>query len=525
MSVARVATPRGGRRWYHLLAPLLLLAAGGLVTLSLAPFNLWPAGIAAMVLLCHGLLHASPRQAAWRGWLFGFGLWGSGASWVYVSIHVYGYAPVPLAATLTILFCAGLALLFQTSFAWVYVRWVRDLPGGVLFGFPLTWVVFEWVRSWLLTGFPWLYLGYAHLDTALAGWAPVAGVYSLSLIIALCGSWLVVVLYRVFQRRLPQPRAGAAAPSTLLATAALIALLWGAGAALQSVTWVKPTTNDKTAKALTVSMYQPNIPQELKWNRAYLPGILAQYERAVADLGKFDIVVWPESAIPRYFQDIGPWLRPLAARAEATNSALISGIPYRSEGRNFNSVVVLGQGSGVYHKQRLVPFGEYVPMEQWLRGLIAFFDLPMSQFSRGPAGQAPLAARGARLAPYICYEVVYPDLVASTAREADILITISNDSWFGHSIGPLQHLQMAQMRALENGRYLIRGTNNGVSAIINPRGQVVTASKQFVETTLTGTVVPMQGLTPFGRFGVMPLIGACFVLLGVMALLGRRRWH
>jgi apolipoprotein N-acyltransferase len=208
-------------------------------------------------------------------------------------------------------------------------------------------------------------------------------------------------------------------------------------------------------------------------------------------------------------------------------TTLITGIPYRPEGEQHyhNSILALGQGDGVYHKQRLVPFGEYVPMEGVLRGLIAFFDLPMSAFTAGPTGQAPLRAGAFRVAPYICYEIVYPDLVASGARDADLLITISNDSWFGDSIGPLQHLQMAQMRALENGRYLIRGTNNGVSAIINAQGEIVVASDRFVTTTLQGQVEAMLGSTPFSRFGSTPVIAGCALGLALMYLLYLGFWR
>jgi apolipoprotein N-acyltransferase len=190
-----------------------------------------------------------------------------------------------------------------------------------------------------------------------------------------------------------------------------------------------------------------------------------------------------------------------------------------------NSILALGAGEGAYFKQRLVPFGEYVPMEDVMRGLIAFFDLPMSAFSPGPQNQAPLQAAGFRVAPYICYEIVYPDLVAKSARNADLLITISNDSWFGDSIGPLQHLQMAQMRALENGRYLIRGTNNGVSAIINHRGQIVAATEQFVETSLSGEVETMLGNTPFGSFGSVPIIAGSGVGLVLMVLMYLGFWR
>jgi len=379
----------------------------------------------------------------------------------------------------------------------------------MLLGFPLLWVLFEWLRSWLLTGFPWLYLGYAHADTWIAGWAPIIGVFGLSFIVAISGSCLFLA-WR--SRQL----------ATAVTYGVILTTLWAGGAVLKPIEWVAPAS----ATPLRVALVQPDIPQEHKWRAAWLPRILRQYEQAMAPLYGYDLVLWPESAIPRFYQEALGWLTPVARRAELRETTLITGIPYRERpGTHYNSIVALGQGEGVYHKQRLVPFGEYVPMERWLRGLIAFFDLPMSSFSRGPSDQPPLRAGSYRVAPFICYEIVYPDLVARGARHADLLITISNDSWFGDSIGPLQHLQMARMRALENGRYLLRGTNNGVSAIIDHRGQVLASSEQFVATTLSGEARVMLGRTPFGSFGVTPLISACALALLLMALMHRVLWR
>ena len=465
------------------LNPLFVVAvsllSGAMVTLSLAPFNLWPTGILSCVLYTYLLCTCSTRQAVWRGWLYGLGLFGTGVSWVYVSIHVHGYAPVPLAVFLTAAFCAGLALL-HALFAWCYVRYVRSLPGGMLVGFPALWVLFEWLRGWLLTGFPWLYLGYAHIDTWISGWAPVTGVLGLSLICAITGTCLFLGW-----------RSRQAVACTTYAV--VIITLWGGGAVLKPTQWVARASETP----VSVAIVQPNVPQEHKWDSDWYRPILRQLREATEPVLGRDIVIWPESAIPNYFQRAQGFLKPIAESARAANTTIITGIPYRpvSGGNYYNSIVAQGYGEGVYHKQRLVPFGEYVPLENLLRGLIRFFDLPMSNFSPGIDNQKPLRVSGYRVAPFICYEIVYGDLVAAGARNSDLLITISNDSWFGDSIGPLQHLQMAQMRALENGRYLIRGTNNGVSALIDHRGQIVARTERFVETTLSGEVEAMLGLS------------------------------
>ena len=495
---------------HPLLVLLLAPFAGALITLSLAPFNLWPAGIISCALYAYLLCTCSLREGIWRSWLFGLGMFGSGVSWVYVSIEVYGGAGPLLAGFLIILFCAGLSLLFQVSFGWFYVRFVRALPGGMLVGFPITWVLAEWLRSWLFTGFPWLYLGYAHIDTPISGWAPVVGVYGLSFICALTGTCLFLAW-----------RSRQAIACTTYAV--IVITLWAGGAVLKPIEWVVKASEEP----LEVVIFQPNVPQEHKCDRDWYQPILRQLRTSSEPHYGADILVWPEAAIPNYYQRARGFLDPIAQRAATAETTLFTGVPFLAEEGEgyYNSVVALGQGTGVYHKQHLVPFGEYVPLESLLRGMIAFFDLPMSAFSSGPADQPPLRAGAYRVAPYVCYEVVYPEMVARSARNADLLLTISNDSWFGKSIGPLQHLQMAQMRALENGRYMIRGTNNGVSAIIDQRGQIVARSEQYVETTLRGQVEVMLGTTPFGSFGVAPVIAGCGITLLLMVLMYLGFWR
>lgn len=488
---------------------LLALAAGPLVTLSLAPFSLVPAGIFALVLLALLLERLSPAQAFARGWWFGAGFWLSGASWVYVSIHDYGYAPVPLALALTLAYCLSLALL-HSLFAWSYVRFLRQRPGGRWLGFAGLWVLWEWFRSWALTGFPWLYVGYAHLHSPLAGWVPLGGVFAASLITALSGAALAQWLTPHRSR---------------IALVAVLAL-WLGGWGLQWIDWTRPK-----GEPVSVALVQANVPQQMKWDETYFNDTLRLYRDLSAPLwSQAQIVVWPEAAIPAFYQQARPFIDGQAALAAQHGHALIAGVPYRAEpsaghprGAIHNSIVTLGEGSGVYHKQRLVPFGEYVPLERWLRGLIRFLDMPMSNFSAGPPNQPPLRAAGLDLGPLICYEVVYPDLVAEWLPHSDALITISNDAWFGRSIGPLQHLQMAQMRALEAGRPMIRGTGNGVTALIDHRGRITAQAPQFQRTTLTGAIQPMEGVTPFARTGVWPSILFSALLVAGCLVAGLRR--
>lgn len=490
---------------------LIALLAGALTTLALAPYDIWPLVLLSIALLYRGLRELTPRQAAWRGWWYGFGLFASGTSWVYVSIHDYGAASPPLAAFLTLGFVAGLGLFFALA-TWLWARWLRRdaaLATDAL-AFAALWVAQEAFRGWFLTGFPWLYAGYSQLDGPLAGLAPVGGVWLLSFALALSAA-LLVNLPRLYRHK----------PQLAVALALLIAP-WLVGALLKGHAWTSPA-----GEPLSVAAIQGNVEQNLKWDPAQLNAQLALYRDMSFSSKPTDLLIWPETAVPVLKEQAIGYLSVMDRFASDRQSALITGVPIRQpnergELRYYNGVSVVGQGSGDYLKQRLVPFGEYVPLQEVLRGLIAFFDLPMSDFARGEHDQPLLEAKGQRIATFICYEVVYPEFAAEMAAQSDLLLTVSNDTWFGKSIGPLQHLQMAQMRALEAGRWMIRATNNGVTALIDPFGQITERLPQFEQGTLYGEVQPMQHLTPYLQWRSWPLIVLCS-LLAAWALIRRRR--
>ncbi len=482
-------------------AALLALAAGAALPLAFAPFGAWP-----LTLLCPAVLllcwqGATATQAAWRGWLFGLGLFGSGTSWVFVSIHTYGAASVPLAALLTVLFCAGLAF-FTALQAWVFARLKRNPYHDALVLFPALWIVSEWLRGWFLTGFPWLYLGTPHVDTWLGAWAPFLGVLSIGGLCCLCAGALVMAL----QQRQHLPR-----------LAVIIAIVVASSLLLAQVRWVQPQP------ALRVALVQGNMPQQLKWDPAWRDEALQRHARLTEPYWGAELIVWPEAALPLFLDEAGDWLGRQEQRAQASSSTLLTGIPTRERDgsgrwRYHNSLTALGNGLGTYHKQKLVPFGEYVPLESLLRGLIAFFDLPMSDFARGPVHQPPLQAGRWAIAPLICYEIAYPDFTARRAQPANLIVTVSNDTWFGRSTGPHQHLEMARLRALETGRPVLRATNNGITAIIDHQGRITARLPQFDSGVLAGTVQPTTGQTLFDIWGSWPL-----VLLSVLGLL--RLWH
>ena len=489
---------------------LLALVAGTLTTLALAPFDIWPLALVSVALLYLGLRDSTAKQAAQRGWCYGFGLFASGVSWVYVSIHDFGAASPALAGLLTLGFVAGLALFFALL-GWLWVRLLRNRHSalGDALAFSALWLAFDALRGWVLTGFPWLYIGYSQLDGPLAGLAPLGGVWLLSFAIALSATLLVAL-----------PRLRTEKPRLALAIV-LLAAPWIAALLLNGHAWTTPK-----GEPLTVAAVQGNVAQSMKWDPKKLEMQLLLYRDMTFRSRPADLIVWPETAVPILKEHAEGYLKMMAGFAEQRDAALITGVPVRQpnadgELRYYNGLTTAGDASGTYLKQKLVPFGEYVPLQDLLRGLIAFFDLPMSDFARGEAGQPLLQAKGLQIAPYICYEVVYPEFAAGLAAQSDLLLTVSNDAWFGRSIGPLQHLQMAQMRALEAGRWMIRATNNGITVLIDPYGDITEQIPQFEQAVLHGEVTAMQGLTPYLRWRSWPLIAVCGLLLG-WALIRRR---
>ncbi|PMY44965.1 MULTISPECIES: apolipoprotein N-acyltransferase [Pseudomonas] len=490
---------------------LLAMAAGAITTLALAPYDIWPLALLAVGFFYAGLRELSPRQALWRGWCFGFGLFAAGTSWIYVSIHTYGGASVLLASLLMLAFIAAIAFFFALP-AWLWARWLRrnEAPLADALAFAALWVGQEAFRGWFLTGFPWLYSGYSQLDGPLAGLAPLGGMWLISFTLALTAALLYNLPGLV--------RAGR--KGFIAAGLVLLVGPWVIGITLKGHAWTSPS-----GEPLTVAAIQGNIEQSLKWDPAQLNSQLALYRDMSFSSKRVDLLVWPETAVPVLKESAEGYLNMMSNFAADRHSALITGVPIRQEvhhqKRYFNGITVVGEGDGEYLKQKLVPFGEYVPLQDLLRGLIAFFDLPMSDFARGPADQPLLQAKGYQIAPFICYEVVYPEFAASLSARSDLLLTISNDTWFGTSIGPLQHLQMAQMRALEAGRWMIRATNNGVTGLIDPFGKITVQIPQFERGILYGEVVPMHNLTPYLQWRSWPLIILSVLLFG-WALLASR---
>ena len=490
----------------------LALLGGALLPLAFAPFNLYPLAFlcpAILFLLLDGL-GQQPRRAALRGGLFGIGYFGVGVSWVYVAIHDFGFTAAPLAVLLTALFVLAMAA-FPALYGYLAVRLKNGLrlPGHYFFllCLPLLWLLMEWLRAWLFTGFPWLSLGYSQSDSPLAGWAPVLGVYGM-------GLWLAVT-------------AGAVALALKARKPALVLLvlpLWLAGEGLKYAEWSHPS-----GEPMSVALVQGNLPQLTKWDEARVYGRLDTYaDLSEPLLGQFDLVVWPENAITVFYHEYkADYFDGLEALAKASGSDLLLGVPLLDEDgvRYYTTLMNIGpSGQQFYKKDHLVPFGEYVPFESLLRGLIAFFDLPMSGFSPGGEDQPLLALDGQRAALTICYEDLFPHEALRHLPEATLMINGSNNAWYGDSLAPHQHLQISRMRALESARPVIRATTNGISALIGHDGRVTSRSAQFRQSVLRGEVQPRAGQTPYVFWGEWAnLFVASLMLLSLYLVVRKNR--
>ena len=479
------------------------LAAGALTVAGFAPPALFPLPFLTLAGLLLLWRRAATPQAAFRtGFAFGAGLFGVGASWVYVSLHDFGMMPAPLAAIGTLAYCAILAL-YPAAAGWCLARLRLDRAVSALLAFPALWTIFEWLRGWIFTGVSWLALGYSQVDSPLAGLAPVAGTYGVSFVTALCAGLLVIVISGSRKARL----AGGLA----------LVFAFGLGQLLKQIAWTSPQ-----GTPLKVALLQGNIPQDLKFQPDQYATTLATYKRLI-EASQGQLIVLPETAIPRFLDAVDPgYLKDIARIAVERHADVLFGVPIRDrEGRYFNSVVSVGASpSQRYDKAHLVPFGEFVP--PGFGWVVKTFAIPLSDFSLGPKNPKPLALAGQLVAPNICWEDAFGEEIIRQLPAATLLVNVSNVAWFGDSLAPAQHLQISRMRAIETGRTMLRATNTGVTAIIDPRGRVVARLPQFAEGILVGEVRGYVGASPYVRFGNVPIVLICLAVIAALALRARR---
>jgi apolipoprotein N-acyltransferase len=482
------------------------LVAGMLTPLAFSPFDLFPLAVLTPAMLFWLWREGPAKRAAWRGLLFGLGMFGVGVSWVFVSMHNFGNMPAPVAAFATLLFVLILAA-YPAVLGFLQARFARrDSLWHFALVLPAAWVLFEWVRGWFLSGFPWLNLGYSQSDTWLAGYAPVAGVYGVSLAVALSAGFIA---------------AASMWPKRVAGLTVLLASLWFAGLGLSHIEWAEPD-----GEPLQVTLVQANVPLIEKWSPLNRETILQRYRELSESAPASQLIVWPEAAIPATLHQVDPaYLDSLRALARNRGTDFLIGVIERDENRRdyYNSVIALGSTPSVYRKQHLVPFGEYIPLEPLSRWLMSSLRIPMSQLSSGPGPQMPLTIAGRTVGVSVCYEDAFGEEVIRALPHATLLVNVSEDAWFGNSLAPHQRLQMARLRALEAARPMLRAANTGPSVVIDHRGRVQSRSPQFQQHLLHAKVQPTRGMTIYAHGGNVFIVTIAIGLLIAGRLAARRR--
>lgn len=526
---------------------LLAGALGLLLPLGFAPWGYWW-----LLLLALAGLYALTRPASdvprplLNTWLFGFSSFAFGLWWLYVSMHDYGGLPV-IPALILLGLAAALLALFPMLAVWGFRRlsvtaveipdnWVqRCLPWLSATLFAACWTGAELLREGLLTGFPWLSVGYAAIDSPWVGYAPVFGVFGVgflyTLSAALLAEWLLGVLAKNRVAALwPWTRIGDCGAVGVLAGLVLVLVM---GLALRQIQWAEPL-----GRPVQVAVLQGNIDQLSKWTRAGYRRARDYYIDATFRQDKADIIVWPETAVSRFWKEFREENQErLLPVLQQRKQVLLLGTPFREDDSEagdsayYNAMVAFGapattdvnkdlaqddgrQHSQTYLKRHLVPFGEYVPFSAFLVPWFEDLDIPYSRFSPGPAEQPLLRIGDLKVLPAICYEIIFGSQIAFQLGDANLIVNISNDGWFGRSPASYQHLEMARMRAIELARPLVRATNTGVSALIDASGGVHWRSGLFEAVAKTLPVQASRGLTPYARWRDRPLVtGLLFFLI------------
>ena len=475
---------------------ILQLIAGASLVFAYAPFGQWYLIFPGLVFSSYFLAQLTTKQAFIQGFAFALGHFGAGMSWVYISMYHFGDTGVFLATLFTLGFVALLALFPALAYALLNrtFKHTHRLRFWLL-AWPLCWLLLEWIRSWIFTGLPWLNLGHSQLEGPLSGIMPILGADGATVWVCLLVGLIQLTL--TARQRMALPLA------SLWVIQTLLILL------LHQVNWVKPSGD-----SLSVTVVQPNVAQEDKW----VPANRIRAMQYLADITKGDmndLIIWPEAAIPALPSQVMGFLESVDALAHTQQQTILSGIPVQTDGRYYNAVQLYGTSNGEYHKRKLVPFGEYVPFAEQLRGLISFFDMPMSSFSKGAYEQPRLVIDDHQVALAICYEIIFSAMVAQQVAGSDYLVTLSNDAWFGDSHGPQQHLEIAQIRALEYGIPIIRGTNDGISAFIDADGRLIKTLAKGVAGTMQHELALYSGMTPYRSIGptwVLVILFSTFVL-------------
>jgi len=475
---------------------LVALAAGALLACGFAPLQWWPLAILCPAVLMWLWQGAKPREAACLGFWFNFGTFAAGTYWLYTSIHVFGEAPVYV-ATVLMLGLVAIMGLYHAALGYVVARWLPQ-TGAIrwLVAVPAAWLLMEWWRGWFLSGFSWLSLGYSQTDTWLSRFAPIAGVYGIGAVLLVCAGAVAALVL--------------GSGRTRIVAAVVLVMPWLIAGSLGSVEWTHPS-----GPPVTVAVVQGSIPQDQKWLDSNKQTTLDLYQRLTETALGARLIVWPESAPPDLANELVAWITAMYREARTHHSALVFGVVRSSDDgeKYYNSVLALDDQLTWYSKNHLVPFAEFFPVPHFVRSWLRLHSLPYSDFTRGGDEQPPLPAGGLNLGATICYEDAYGSSMIGVLRSANALVNVTNDAWFGHSSARHQHFQIARMRAMEAGRYLVRAANDGISGVIGPHGEVVARAPEFTPYVLKSRVTPRMGLTPYAYVGNWPIVSLCAAAL------------
>lgn len=479
---------------------------GLLSVAGFAPFHLYPLPIAALAALFYLWQKCdSPRQAAWLGFAFGLGLYGGGIYWIYISLHDFGGMPPWMAAFSTFCLCAFLSL-FPALVGWLgRHRYFSRSSALSILAIPVLWALADWTRSWIFTGFPWLTLGYSQIPhSPLAGFAPIFGVYGISVFVALVASLIALWGDQRLRRNIVLS----------------IAALWIAGSLLKLVDWTQPS-----GEPVSIALLQGNIAQDMKWQPEAAQRTLDKY-MALATGSGARLIVMPETSLPMLIDQVPPdYLAQLKQHAQSTNGDILVGAVELENGEYYNSMLSFGSApTQTYRKSHLVPFGEFIPLKGFFGWIYRdWLNIPLADLSRGSIHQQPLDIAGQQVAVNICYEDVFGEEIIRQLPQASLLVNVSNDAWYGESLAADQHLQISQARALETGRMMLRATNTGATAIIDAHGHVQAHAPHFSMTIVEGDAQGYSGATPYVRFGNWLFLLFAYAILGSLIYLHYRK--
>jgi len=489
---------------------LLAIVAGAALPLAFAPFEWFFVAPLSYAVLLYVWTDAAPRRAFGLGLAYGCASFGLGTYWTYIAVRVIGQAPMFVGVTLT----AGLVLVLAAFIAVAGLAAARAFRtrGAVawLVTLPAVFVLTEWLRGWMFTGFGWLAAGYSQTDSWLMGYAPLGGIHLMSLAVLVTGGALLTLWLGSHRER--------------AVAAGAVAAVWIGGFALQGreLTQAKESTLD-------VALATAAIPQSTKYDPAQLQPTLALYAELARQAAGADLIVWPEAAIPVPIELVSGWMETVRRRAATQGSTLLLGalrtVPAtRDTAETYeNTLLALTDQPQAYVKRHLVPFGEFYPVPNFIRDWMRLMNLPYIDLVVGADDQPLITVAGEQIGVTICYEDVFGAEQLKHLADTTLLVNVSNDGWFGESIAIPQHLQIARVRAAEGGRYLVRAANRGITAVIDPHGRVVETIAPFQAGLLRATVRGYTGATPYARLGNWLVVVLALVsLLAVLAASPRR---